>query len=96
MQVQPCSGDIMDIALTKMNSRGQVVIPSEMRKDIMEDEKLVLIKNNHQLILKKASAVGKNLVDDLIFAKRTEDALKKYERGEFIEMDFDDFFIGFE
>lgn len=28
---------------------------------------------------------------DLIFAKRTEEAFKRYEKGEFIEMDFDEF-----
>ncbi|RLG12647.1 MAG: hypothetical protein DRN71_05845 [Candidatus Nanohalarchaeota archaeon] len=33
----------------------------------------------------------KNHTDDLIFAKRTEDAFRKYEREEFIEMDFNVF-----
>ena len=85
----------MDIALTKMSSKGQIVIPSEMREDIMVGEKLVIIKNDNQLIMEKASDLGKNLADDLIFAKRTEDAFRKYERGEFIEMDFDDFLSDF-
>ncbi len=81
----------MDIALTKMSSKGQIVIPHEMREDIREGEKLIIIKNNHQFIMEKVNDLGKNLTDDLIFAKRTEDALKKYENGEFTEMDFDDF-----
>lgn len=34
---------------------------------------------------------NKNLEEDLEFARRTEEAWKRYERGEFIEMDFDDF-----
>ncbi len=29
--------------------------------------------------------------EDLIFAKRTEEAWKRYEKGEFVEMDFDTF-----
>ena len=29
--------------------------------------------------------------EDLIFAKRTEKMFKRYEKGEFIEMDLDDF-----
>jgi hypothetical protein len=29
--------------------------------------------------------------DDLEFARRTEEAYKRYEKGEFIEMDFDEF-----
>ena len=81
----------MDVAITKMSSKGQIVIPLEMRGDIDEGEKLLLIKNSSQIIMKKASALNKNLEEDLIFAKRTEDAFKKYEKGEFIEMDFDEF-----
>jgi len=81
----------MDVAITKMSSKGQVVIPFEMRKNIKEGEKLVIIHNANQFIMKKAMDLGKNFVDDIIFAKRTEEALKKYEAGEFIEMDFDDF-----
>jgi len=32
-----------------------------------------------------------NLKDDLEFAKRTEEAWKRYEKGEFISMDKDKF-----
>ena len=81
----------MEVALTKMSSKGQIVIPLEMRAGIDKGEKLLLIKNHGQIIMKKASALSKNLEEDLIFAKRTEDAFKRYEKGEFIEMDFDEF-----
>ncbi len=81
----------MDIAITKMSSKGQVVIPREMRKNIHEGEKLVIIQNDDQLIMKKASKLNKNLEEDLELARRTEEAWKSYEKGEFIEMDFDDF-----
>ena len=81
----------MDIAITRMSSKGQVVIPAEMRKGIREGEKMVIISNNGQIIMKKASEMDKNLEEDLIFARRTEEALQKYEKGEFKEMDFDEF-----
>ncbi|MAF99046.1 MAG: AbrB family transcriptional regulator [Nanoarchaeota archaeon] len=81
----------MEIAITKMSSKGQVVIPTEMRKEIQEGEKLIIIKNNGQLIMKKADEVDENFKEDLEFARRTEEAWKSYERGEHIEMDFDDF-----
>jgi len=81
----------MDISITKMSSKGQIVIPLEMRENIKEGEKLVLIKNKNQIIMKKASEMDKNLAEDLEFARRTEEAYKRYEKGEFIEMDFDDF-----
>ena len=79
------------IALTKMSSKGQIVIPREMRADFKEGEKFVIIRNGEQLILKKAKNFDKNIEEDLIFAKRTEEAYRRYEKGEFIEMDFDDF-----
>ena len=82
---------MVDISITKMSSKGQIVIPSEMRKNIKEGEKIVIMQSGKQLILKRAKDFDKNLEEDLIFAKRTEEAWKKYEKGEFIEMDFDEF-----
>jgi len=82
---------MVQINITKMSSKGQIVIPSEMRKNIKEGEKIVIIQNGDQLILKKANDFSKNIEEDLIFAKRTEEAWKRYDKGEFISMDFDDF-----
>ena len=81
----------MDIAITKMSSKGQVVIPTEMREDISEGEKLLVIKTDHQLIMKKVDEFSKNLEEDLEFAKRTEEAYKRIEAGEFISVNSDDF-----
>jgi AbrB family looped-hinge helix DNA binding protein len=83
--------DMIDIAITKLSSKGQVVIPSEMRADFGEGEKLVIIKNGEQLILKKASDLDKNFAEDLAFARRTEEALKRYENGLFKELNTRDF-----
>jgi len=75
------------ISITKMSSKGQIVIPQEMREDIAKGDKMVIIKNDGQLILKKMEDFDKNLKEDLEFAKRTEEAWKRYDRGEFISMD---------
>lgn len=81
----------MDVAITKMSSKGQVVIPTEMRKGFQEGDKLLLIQTDDQLIMKKASKLDKTLKEDLDFAKRTEEAWKRIEEGKGIKMDFDDF-----
>lgn len=81
----------MDVAITKMSSKGQVVIPSEMRKDIHEGDKLIIIQNNDQIIMKKASKLDKNLAEDLEFAKKTEEAYKRYKQGKFKSMNSKDF-----
>ena len=80
-----------NINITRMSSKGQIVIPNEMRKEFNENENFVIIKNGRQLILKSIKDFDKNLKEDLIFAKRTEEAWKRYEKGEFKSMDVDDF-----
>jgi len=81
----------MEIAITKMSSKGQVVIPAEMRAGIPEGEKLLLIQNDKQIIMKKASELDKNVAEDIEFARKTEEAWKRIEAGKGIRMDFDKF-----
>jgi len=44
----------MMIDTTKMSSRGQVVIPLDMREDIKEGDKLIVIRKDNEIILKKS------------------------------------------
>ena len=37
-----------------MSSRGQIVIPLDMRKDIREGDKLIIIRKNDEIIIKKS------------------------------------------
>ena len=60
-----------NIDVTKMSSKGQVVIPREMREDFQEGEKLVVIRAGRQLILEKVKDFSKTIEEDLEFAKRT-------------------------
>ncbi len=79
------------IAITKISSKGQVVIPQEMRDDLKEGDKLVVMKNNDQIILKKVDKFSETLEEDLKFAERTEEAWKKYEKGGFKSLPMDKF-----
>lgn len=71
------------ISITKISSKGQVVIPQEMRENLREGEKLVVIKNDGQIILKKMEDFDRNLEEDLEFARRTEEAWREIEAGKF-------------
>lgn len=82
---------MVKIDITTMSSKGQVVIPRELRKDIHEGEKLLVIRNADQIILKKATDMDKQLAEDLEFAKRTEEAWKRYDRGEFKSLSQEEF-----
>lgn len=44
----------MIIETTKMSSRGQVVIPLEIREGIKEGDKLIVIRKNEDIIIKKS------------------------------------------
>ena len=43
-----------DVELTHMTSKGQIVIPLDMRKDINKGEKLIVIRKDDEIILKRA------------------------------------------
>lgn len=79
------------IDITKMSSKGQVVIPAELRRDMKEGDKIVVIRNGSQIILKKADQFDKNLEEDLKFAKMTEEAWKDIEEGRFKRSSVSDF-----
>lgn len=74
-----------------MSSKGQIVIPLDLREGMKEGEKILVIRNGDQLILKKADAFSKNIAADLEFAKKTEESWKRYEKGEFITKSGEEF-----
>ena len=81
----------MNLAITKMSSKGQVVIPVEMRKDFPEGEKLIVFEAEGKIIMQKASEMDERLKEDLEFARRTEEAWKRYDRGEFDSIPAEEF-----
>ena len=80
-----------EIGITRMSSKGQIVIPQEMRTGISEGEKLIIIQSNGSLILKKATKMDEQLKEDLEFARRTEEAYQRIKNGKGIRMKMDDF-----
>lgn len=72
-----------ELDVITMSSKGQVVIPQKMRKGFQEGEKFVIIKADKQFIIKSVEDFDENIEEDLEFARRTEEALERYEQGEF-------------
>lgn len=79
------------IDITKMSSKGQIVIPQELRKNFNEGDKIVVIRNEDQIILKKADKFDKQLEADLKAAKKAQEAWKEIEEGNFKRMPAEDF-----
>ena len=82
---------MVNIGLTKISSKGQIVIPSELRGNLKEGEQFIIIQDGDRILLKKAGVVTKEMREDLEFAKRTEEAWKQFERGEFVSKSSEDF-----
>ncbi len=81
----------MEIALTRISSKGQIVIPAGFREDMKEGDKIIVIRNKDQIILKKANKFDKNLEEDLEVARRVEEAWKEIEEGKGVRMSIEDF-----
>ena len=74
---------MVQIDTTKISSKGQIVIPSSMRNNFKEGDTLLIIKDNNTILLKKANDLDERFKEDLEFARRTEEAYKRHERGDF-------------
>jgi len=82
---------MVSMSVIKLSSKGQIVIPASMRENLKEGDELLLIKDDERIVIKKVDNLTKEIKDDLEFARRTEEALKRYDRGEFISMSGEDF-----
>ena len=80
---------MVELDITTMSSKGQIVIPKELRKGFHEGEKFIIIKADDKIILKRTKDL--NIKEDLEFAQRTEEAWRRYDKGEFTEMDSQEF-----
>ncbi len=80
----------MEIGIIRMSSKGQIVIPASMRRDLDEGGQIVIIRDGSRFILKPLDDLEPALEDDIRFAERTEKAYLEFEKGESIrEKDVD-------
>jgi bifunctional DNA-binding transcriptional regulator/antitoxin component of YhaV-PrlF toxin-antitoxin module len=73
----------MEIGITRISSKGQVVIPSSMRKGCTKGEELIIIREGGRFILKPLGEFAPPLRDDILFAEKTEQAFAEYKKGSF-------------
>jgi AbrB family looped-hinge helix DNA binding protein len=81
----------MDVAITRMSSKGQVVIPASMRTDLPEGEKILIIREGKRIILKPLTDIEPALREDILFAEKTETAFGEYSKGNFTKKKAGDF-----
>jgi AbrB family looped-hinge helix DNA binding protein len=73
----------MEVSIIRMSSKGQIVIPSSMRKDLSQGEELLIIRDGERYILKRLHELEPSLKEDILFAEKTERAFEDYQKGVF-------------
>lgn len=73
----------MDVGITRVSSKGQIVIPLSMRDTLSEGEELLIIREGERYIIKPLDEMKPALKDDILFAARTEEAFSEYRKGSF-------------
>ena len=81
----------MEYAIAKVSTKGQIVIPSGLRKEIHVGDEFLIVKDDERIILKSMNSIAEGLKDDLIFAERVEKAWQEHDRGKFIKKSKKDF-----
>jgi len=81
----------MDMDITKLGERGQVVIPLDMRKGLIKGEKLIIIKEDNKFILepiKKMKAKNiNNIKEDIYEIKSADKAWGEIKKGKYNKYD---------
>ena len=86
----------MDIEISKLGERGQIVIPLDIRKKIgaKKGEKFLIITQNHDVILRPLKEIksADKIQEDIIDMQIANERWKEIERGEYTEyQDVDEF-----
>jgi len=79
------------IALTRLSSKGQIVLPVEIRKGFSDGTEFVLIRDEDDIVIRRADLATKKLLEDMEFAKMTERAWKQIDEGKYTELGLEDF-----
>ena len=76
----------MAVGMSKVSSRGQIVIPQNMRKNFKEGDSVFFIEEGNNLILSNEETVSEKVLEDLEFVRGTQEAIDEMESGDFIEV----------
>jgi len=83
------------IEIVKLTSKGQLVIPQEIREELKlkEGDKLMLLKENGTVLLKPVKQMGREVEEELAdmklaaerFAEIESGKYKRYNKAEFLK-----------
>lgn len=76
---------MMEVEVVRLSSRGQLVIPQEIRKGmkLKEGEKLLVASDKHKIVIRPVKDLKRELLEELLLAKKADDAWEEIEKGEY-------------
>ena len=80
-----------EMDMTTISSKGQVVIPTSLRKGVKTGTRFMVIRDKGLYILKRADKMDAAIASDLEFARRAEKAWGEYRKGKFVSKSKEDF-----
>ena len=77
----------MEVSITKISENGQIVIPSEIRKDagIKPSTKFIVFNEGGNIMLKQIKKEA--LKEDMLLIERIKKSEEQIKKGEFVEAD---------
>jgi len=75
----------MEIEISKLGERGQIVIPQEIRDklNMKKGEKFIMLTENEDIIIRQVSKLKSNIEEDLIDMKKADRIWGEIEKGKF-------------
>ena len=70
----------MEIGITRLSSKGQIIIPAHLRHDMSIGSSFVIIRDEDRFVLRPIKTLDKEFQEDIEFARRTEEAFQRYKK----------------
>lgn len=84
---------LMEIGITRLSSKGQIIIPAHLRHDLNVGSSFVVIREEDRFVLRLVDTLDEEFKDDIEFARRTEESFQRYKKDKrtFTTMDGEEF-----
>ncbi len=73
----------MKFAIAKVSTKGQIVIPRTLRKNINAGDEFLVVRDDERIVMKSMKNLASELKEDIIFAERVEKAWQEYDEHKF-------------
>ena len=81
----------MECAISKLSSKGQIVIPKKLRALFSPGEEFLMMHEEGNIIIQRLKSVSAKLREDLLFAQKIEKAYQEIDAGNYTEMSSKEF-----